>query len=97
MDFWVNKDIRRRAYDLTVFRNVGEPFAASPLVFAATDEGQIIPPTMQLSLEDASLLMTELWNAGVRPAGVGSQGELAAVKYHLEDMRNLFFNKQQKP
>lgn len=35
-------------------------------------------------------LVDEAWNAGYRPkehVGVGS--ELAATKYHLEDMRNL--------
>jgi hypothetical protein len=46
-------------------------------------------PFLRLSRENATALMDSLWRAGVRPTEVGSAGELAATKYHLEDMRSI--------
>ncbi len=41
-------------------------------------------PTMAISYEEATSLMTELWNAGCRPTGIEStQGEVAALKAHI--------------
>ena len=46
-------------------------------------------PFMQMDAEAARSLMDELWKCGIRPSEVGTGNELAAVKYHLEDMRTL--------
>lgn len=92
LEFWANKDIRRRAIDVMVINHAGVQgtvTVAEPMVYRAEEEGVVQPPTMSLSYEEAAELMTELWGAGIRPSGVGSSGELAATKYHLEDMRKL--------
>lgn len=90
-EFWINKDIRRRSFDLTLFHRArdGKESVACPLTMEAYTTDILMHPLLSLSPEEAEALITELWNAGVRPAGVGSSGELAAVKYHLEDMRKL--------
>lgn len=51
---------------------------------------------IQLTKEEATELMDELYRLGVRPTEVGSAGQLAAIKYHLEDMRKLAFNLEAK-
>ena len=59
------------------------------------DEGRQVDPTFRLEMTEAQLLMDDLWNAGLRPTeGHGSAGALAAVKYHLEDMRALVFKRR---
>ena len=46
---------------------------------------------LQVTAEEAIALMDGLYQLGVRPTQVGSAGQLAAVQYHLEDMRKLVF------
>jgi hypothetical protein len=47
------------------------------------------------SSEVAQQLMDDLWRCGLRPSeGTGSAGALAAVKYHLEDMRKIVFERK---
>ena len=96
--FWANKDIRRQKIAISVVLADGrgvEAFAR-PLIFDTVPDGDDmfyqVPVCMELSYEDASQLMTELWDSGVRPQAVGTTGELQAVKYHLEDMRKLVFS-----
>jgi hypothetical protein len=94
LEFWVNKDIRRRAFELTVFSHASPDTVAvaKTLVFETIEPNETIArPSMSLTFEEAEALITELWNSGVRPSGVGSSGELAATKAHLEDMRTLVF------
>ena len=51
-------------------------------------------PAFRLSCEEAQALMDSLWNCGLRPVGAaGSVGQLEAVKYHLEDMRKMVFER----
>jgi len=58
------------------------------------DAGQI-QPLAYLDFDDAKRLMDDLWNAGVRPSNdVASTGQLESIKYHLEDMRKLVFEKK---
>lgn len=60
-----------------------------------SEPGEFCHPLLRLSREEAQLLMEELWNSGIRPSGAaGSAGQLAAVTYHLEDMRKLVFNNE---
>ena len=61
--------------------------------------GELIPESALVELDRtaAQKLMDSLWNCGLRPAaGKGSEGQLAAVKYHLEDMRRLLFKEEIK-
>ena len=73
---------------------------ALPVVFKKVEEEEIgtrMPPTMQLSPEDAQKFIDALWQAGLRPTeGTGSAGSLAATQRHLEDMRALVFKTQPK-
>jgi len=51
--------------------------------------------SLSLSPKLAQDLMNGLWNAGFRPNdGEGSGGHIAALKYHLEDMRKLVFKEK---
>jgi hypothetical protein len=44
----------------------------------------------RISVESAQSLMNQLWECGLRPSqAAGSAGQLAAVQYHLEDMRKI--------
>jgi hypothetical protein len=50
------------------------------------------PAPIMFGETEAQILMDSLWDCGTRPSeGQGSAGQLAAVKYHLEDMRKLVF------
>lgn len=71
----------------------GNKAVADPLTMRRIEPGQHIgEPTIRLHLEDAQLLMDELWGVGLRPAeGKGSAGQLEATRAHLEDMRRLVF------
>lgn len=94
LEFWVNKDIRRRSFDLTLFSHTpnGVVAVVKRLVAEVIEPNETVTsPTVSLSFEEAEALITELWNSGVRPSGVGGSGELAATKAHLEDMRTLVF------
>lgn len=58
------------------------------------DEGTMFTPeaSLALNLAQAQELIDSLWQCGIRPSeGTGSAGQLAAVQYHLEDMRKLVF------
>lgn len=61
--------------------------------FERVENGLMPSPEPPLSLlpEEAQELMDELYLAGIRPSEEGTAGQLAAVKYHLEDMRKLVF------
>ncbi len=50
--------------------------------------------TFHVSDEAAQALLDDLWAAGYRPSnGNGHEGQLAATKDHLADMRKIAFNK----
>ena len=52
--------------------------------------GTAMSPVFQLDLDDAQILMDNLWDCGVRPSeGVGSAGSLKATQDHLVDMREI--------
>jgi len=63
-----------------------------PLKFRETDPNLSTEPSVRVTLSEAQEIMDELWRNGLRPSeGSGSAGQLASVKYHLEDMRKLVF------
>ena len=61
-----------------------------------TDEDALVQqyPLFYLNETSAQHLMNELWREGVRPSDIGTAGHLESVKYHLEDMRKLVFDRQ---
>ena len=55
-------------------------------------DGTIISPFLSLTREEAQELANQLYAVGIQPSQAkGSSGQLAAVSYHLEDMRKLVF------
>ena len=68
---------------------------STSLLMKDLEEGSLLPPPpVSLSGGEATQLMDELWKAGVRPTTEATGGEIEAVKYHLEDMRRLVFEKE---
>ncbi len=65
---------------------------AAPLLMINQPEGEAVIPALTLEPKAVQMLMDDLWRCGYRPSeGEGSAGQLASVKYHLEDMRKLVF------
>ncbi len=59
------------------------------------DENSSIPDSsiLRIEIEDAQILMDQLWNCGLRPAeGAGSAGSLRATENHLHDMQKIAFD-----
>ena len=71
------------------------PAMAEPLIMKECAEGIELQPAVTLEPLAVQQLMDDLWRCGFRPSeGTGSAGQLASVKYHLEDMRKLVFEKR---
>lgn len=65
---------------------------AKPLEFVNSKMGEVTEAMMRLSNEEAQDLADQLFACGISPSKLaGSTGQLAAVSYHLEDMRKLVF------
>lgn len=80
-------DFMRRV-DFHVF-DEEDRLLAPPVKFLVPEEGIRQVPTFSLYREEAQVLMDRLWDLGFRPQR--SSGEIKAIKYHLEDMRKLVF------
>ncbi len=68
------------------------------LKMRAIEPGEEVQPLMTIVFEEAVGLMTDLWDAGVRPEGVdlADSKTLIAVQAHLNDIRmfaTAFWNK----
>ena len=95
--FYLSSEFMWDAFGLDIMRkedDVQQRAVAETIVFQDVEPHAIsmdhVPP-LRLSYEDAQQLMDELFRIGIRPSDQGSPGQLAAVKYHLEDMRKLVF------
>lgn len=56
--------------------------------------GAYVKPSFTLDSHAVQELFDQLWVQGYRPKdGTGNGGHIAALKYHLEDMRKLVFIK----
>lgn len=65
----------------------------SEVIFTPLNDGERIDhPTFKMGRDEARILMDELWRAGIRPTEHGGEGELAAMRNHLADMRRLVFD-----
>ena len=53
------------------------------------NEGEELRPTFSFRNDQVQALMDELYRIGFRPTEQGTKGELEAVKFHLNDMREL--------
>ncbi len=101
--FHMQRQIISGKIDLHITDNWDTPaFAiARNITFERMDEkllGEVIPPLLQLKEAEAQHLADALYEAGIRPSqAAGSAGQLAAVQFHLEDMRSLVFKRVNKP
>lgn len=101
--FHLQRQIITGKIDLHISDRFGtQGFAlARNITFQEMDEntgGEVIPPLLQLKEAEAQHLADALYEAGIRPSqAAGSAGQLAAVQFHLEDMRSLVFKKGMKP
>lgn len=67
--------------------------------FKAPEVGDIAPDYspnpeafLRLTPDVMQDIFNQLWKIGLRPKdGTGNSGHIAALQYHLEDMRNLVF------
>lgn len=79
-------------------RNDGTVDVAAPVTWVTTEIHNAVEPTARLKQEDFQQLCDELYRLGFRPSDQKDpNGELAATKYHLEDMRKLAFKDEVKP
>ena len=63
------------------------------VVFEEVSSESIVDPSFTLGMEEAQVLIDDLWNAGLRPTeGTGSAGSLRATEKHLADMRLIAFS-----
>ena len=72
--------------------------ACSSIAMEAIGDGEEVEPVLTIPFEAAVDLMTDLWNAGIRPEGVDlvDSKTLLAVQAHLNDSRMYavaFWNK----
>lgn len=70
--------------------NGGRFRAAKALEFEERGPGLVPEPTITLAVDEAQLLLDQLWHMGLRPsAGVSSTGQDAAQKAHISDLRSI--------
>lgn len=66
-----------------------------PIEFEIVSSLEPSRPFMELENAEAQGLMDAMWQAGFRPKHeIEESSQIAAVRYHLEDMRALVFRKQ---
>jgi len=92
-DIRVDRNIWRDSVDIVLFEQRGEKtYIGKPVVMEQFDGVMETDPTIRIPLENAQLLIDELWRVGLRPTeGTGSAGALRAVEKHLHDMRCIVF------
>lgn len=83
----------RKSVEIALVEPRGNNYAcAETLIMVDRQEGIMVTPAFTLEPKAVQMLMDDLWRCGYRPSeGEGSAGQLASVKYHLEDMRKLVF------
>jgi hypothetical protein len=100
-DFSVSSNLNwnRNVAIAIALRRVDQPLlSASPIQFSLVHPGELIEPAINLTPEEATRLMDELWRAGVRPSsGEGNVGQIGAIQAHLADMRRLVFMENLEP
>ncbi len=76
----------------------GKRAVVTNMTIEEVDRHSFIQPSFTLEREEVQALFDQLWQQGYRPKdGTGNSGHVAAIQYHLEDMRKLVFvNTQSK-
>jgi hypothetical protein len=88
-NFYIQYDVYRDSFAFQIREG---QHLAEPTTFKEREPGEYVPPMMDLSSDDCQILFNQLWQAGFRPKdGSGNIGHIAAIQYHLEDMRKLVF------
>ena len=54
-------------------------------------QGSSVPPTIDLTYDQAQELMDSLMASGVRPTNAGSLGQVTAMQAHIDDLRAVAF------
>lgn len=74
---------------------IGDPDGktkVSNIILERTEDAVISTPSFTLTIQQAQVLMDDLWHSGIRPTeGSGSAGALKATQSHLDDMRKIAF------
>lgn len=66
------------------------------MTWTVQPEGFVVQPAAVFEKQDMQNLFNKLWELGFRPKdGAGNSGHVAAIQYHLEDMRKLVFKATQ--
>lgn len=98
-EFGVRMIAGRNTFDETIMiaakkKSVDANYVARSIEWIEVENGAITAPTFDIDATAAQVLMDSLWDCGIRPtAAAGSAGQLAAVQYHLEDMRRIALSK----
>lgn len=72
----------------------GSEIFAKKVEFMEDGDKRYTEPMLNLNIQEAQLLMDELWRCGLRPTeGTGSAGSLRATEKHLADMRKIVMKK----
>jgi hypothetical protein len=75
----------------------GNIFAISAVALHPVTDGEAIHPFLTLQQSTMQNLFNQMWQLGFRPKdGTGNSGHIEALKYHLEDMRQLVFKGSKK-
>lgn len=93
-EFFVQRNLAANTFEMYGRDYVGKfVYSMTDVVMSKVEEGAMFNPLLKLTQDEATMLMTELWNAGVRPNnGEGNPGHVGALKAHLEDMRKIAFS-----
>lgn len=82
--------------DFVVFGYEGQKrWAAKPVEMEDIGDAPVGQPSFTLTKQNVQVIFDQLWAAGYRPNdGTGNTGHVEALKYHLEDMRSLVFERK---
>lgn len=79
--------------EIAAFKKVmGGATKVAALQWEPIAENAEMKPLLTIRMEQAQVLMDDLWNAGVRPTeGAGSAGAMRAAEHHIADLRRVAF------
>ena len=85
-------------YEIAIFSEQdGKPTVSVPVTMKDQSEGEMVDPLDSFTKDEIQEFFNRLWSMGFRPKdGTGNSGHIEALKYHLEDMRELALNRQEK-
>jgi len=73
-------------------RITGGPVEVATLQWEAIADNAERRSLLTMRMQQAQVLMDDLWNAGIRPTeGAGSAGAMRAAENHIADLRRVAF------